>query len=103
MMSGGSYNYAYSRIFGLVDDIENDFKNIDNLVEDEGFNEKLEHNLDILSDATEKERVHILKEVKNLIKDLKMCALRAKELELYVSGDTGSTTYLQRLKELDIL
>jgi hypothetical protein len=54
-------------------------------------------------DATPEERELILNEVHKLIKDLNNCAFRAKELEWYMSGDTGATSYLKRLKDKDLI
>lgn len=108
-MSGGKYDYAYFRISELADNIERDFVNDgefeveDFLVEDEGFNEKPIRKSNRIADATEEEKNIILAEVKSLIKDLKNCALRAKEIEWYMSGDTGATTYLKRLKKLGLI
>lgn len=95
-MSGGHYGYQYNRLYSLADDIERDFLN-DGIVKSEY---EKSGTYDYLSDATDEQKVIILKEVKNLIKDLRKCAGRAKELEWYLSGDTGAESYLQRIKKI---
>ena len=94
-MSGGHYDYQYSRINSFIDDIEGDFAN-------GGIKPKTKYDeeYDLLCDATDEERVIILEEVAKLITDLRKCSNRAKELEWFLSGDTGATTYLERLKEI---
>lgn len=54
--------------------------------------------IELFNDATPEERPVIIMEVRLLIADLKRVAFRAKELEWYMSGDTGATTYLERLR-----
>ena len=94
-MSGGHYDYQYSRINQMANDIEADFLNDGVKPKD-----KYDDEYDLLSDATDAERVLILEEVKQLIIDLRKCSDRAKEIEWLTSGDTGATTYLKRLKEI---
>ena len=79
----------------LADDIESDFLNEGIKYKNDG-----DHEYDMLSDATDEERKIILDEVQRLIKDLRKCSDRAKEIEWLTSGDTGATTYLERLKEI---
>ena len=106
-MSGGSFDYGYFKVQMLADEIENMFVN-DGKYEDEdythdGFGKRPMTTYDRIGDATPEERELILDEVHKLIKDLNNCAVRAKELEWYMSGDTGATSYLQRLKEKGLI
>lgn len=105
-MSGGAYDYFYYKVEELADNIERDFIN-DGKYTGEDWSEpvdfygKRKHiEYDRLSDATPEEKIIILAEIKSLIIDLKRCAKRSKELEWYQSGDTGPTTYLERLKNI---
>lgn len=110
-MSGGHYEYLYFKLTELADYIENDFVN-DGKFMDKDWSISGEELLtkfggkppnkefDRLEDATEEERKIILKEIKSLIINLKKCSKRAKELEWYMSGDTGAQTYLERLKNI---
>lgn len=95
-MSGGHYDYQYNRLNYLADDIERDFLNDGVVNSDFGEDRKY----DMLSDATDEQRVIILKEVKKLIKDLRKCADRAKALEWLTSGDFGSESYLKAIKKI---
>ena len=102
-MSGGHYDYSYSHIDMLADNIEADFLYGGKyLTEDWSvpYNQAQDRPMieeDRLNDATEEQKPIILKEIKNLVKDLKDCAKRAKELEWYMSGDTGADNYIERL------
>ena len=103
-MSGGHYDYSYSHIDMLADSIEADFlKDGKYMTEDWGaphdryFDKRPMIEANHLHDATEEQKPIILKEVKSLVKDLKDCAKRAKELEWYLSGDTGASNYIERL------
>ena len=104
-MSGGHYEYAYHHLDELADYIEGDFLNDGKYMsEDYEMGRKWdgsyhEKECDRLEDASEAQKIMILEEIKSLIKDLKNCAHRAKELEWYMSGDTGATSYLERLKK----
>ena len=103
-MSGGHYDYAYSRLNELADCIERDFIN-DGKYMDIDWNKKYdfaitaEKEYDRISDASPEERIKILQEIRQLITDLRSCSHRAKELEWYMSSDTGATTYLNRLNK----
>jgi len=97
-MSGGHYDYRYNRLNDLADEIERDFINDGIQYKNDG-----DHEYDMLSDATNEEREIILDEVKRLIVDLRNLAIRAKELEWYISGDTGATSYLKRLEKTGLL
>jgi len=91
-MSDGHYDYKYNRLNDLADDIERDF------LHDDRREEGTEH-YDYLSDATNEQKIIILKEVKKLIKDLRRCAGRAKALEWYTSGDFGAEAYVEAIKK----
>jgi hypothetical protein len=93
-MSGGHYDYQYSAINQLADDIEADF--LDDGVK---YRNDGDHEYDMLSDATEEERLVILAEVKSLILDLRNCSIRARAIEWLTSGDYGSTSYIEHLRE----
>ena len=106
-MSGGHYDYAYFKVQELADYIEQDFVNDGKFMQEDYssrepsfFGKRPMVEEDRIGDATEEERPLILEEIKSLVEDLKSCAARAKELEWYMSGDTGATSYLERLKKL---
>ena len=116
-MSGGSFDYGYFKVQMLADEIENMFVN-DGKYEGEDYSISQEDlydykksyrgtrpltTYDRIGDATPEEREIILDEVHKLIKDLNNCAFRAKELEWYMSGDTGATSYLKRLKDKGLI
>lgn len=102
-MSGGHFDYQYTRIDSLADDIEREYlrdfkyKYTDWSTPAPPFGERPDTEYDRMSDATPEQREIILAEVKSLLKDLRYNAKRAKELEWYLSGDTGATSYLERL------
>lgn len=97
-MSGGHYDYGYFKVLSLADDIEREFVESGIRKREKWENESEEY--DRLEDATPEERELILKEINSLIADLKDAGNRAKELEWYLSGDTGATTYLERISKL---
>jgi len=106
-MSGGHYNYAYYHLDELADQIEGDFIN-DGKYLGEDWSHEISNSFDLkypnkeydrLEDATLEEKPIILNEIKSLIRDLRKCSKRAKELEWYMSGDTGATSFLRRLNE----
>lgn len=97
-MSGGSFEYKFRQLEYLADDIESMFVNDGKYTERITFGHYEEY--DRIGDATPEEREEILKEIRDLIATLRATAKRAKELEWYMSGDTGATTYLKRLKEI---
>jgi len=84
-MSGGHFDYGYRHLEYLADDIEADFIG--------GLKYRGEY-------VPDKEQAIILAEINALIGDLRSCAKRAKELEWYMSGDTGATSYLDRISKL---
>jgi len=100
-MSGGHYDYNYFKIDMLADDIEKDFINDGKYVDRDwtSGNPKDEIEYDRIGDASDVERPLILAEIKSLIKDLRTISQRAKELEWYMSGDTGATSYLKRISK----
>jgi len=106
-MSGGHYDYLYHRLDELADNIEGDFVNDGKYVGEDWsakrdfYDKPPEREFDRLDDATPEQKIEILAEIRSLIKDLRKCAIRAKELEWYMSGDTGATSYLTRLKNVD--
>jgi hypothetical protein len=97
-MSGGHYNYQYHALGNLADDIERDFVNEGKCKNTYAFGEDEE--LDRIGDATAEQRPKILGEVAALVGDLRAIAHRARELEWYMSGDTGADSYLTRLAKL---
>lgn len=99
-MSGGAYDYQYSRIGYLAEELERQLEN--NFIEEQeswrgGFETK--EKIDLLGDASPDERVKIVAELIALVVNLREVAFRAKEFEWYQSGDTGATSYLKRLAD----
>ena len=103
-MSGGAYDYRYYQLDMLADDIERDFLN-DGKFESEPYSwdENDDGKRDRLYDATDEQRPIILREINSLVKDLRDCSKRAKEIEWYMSGDTGADSYLERLENHGLL
>jgi len=106
-MSGGHYDYIYFKLDELADFIEKDFVNDGKYMTEDWsadynsyFEERPTIEQDRLFDANIEQKQIILNEVKSLIKDLKTCAKRAKELEWFMSGDTGPESYLERLQKI---
>ena len=105
-MSGGHYEYKYFQLDQLADYIESDFVNEGRYnyeTTDYSTGKTVIESCDRIGDATEEQRSIILKEIKSLVEDLRKCSIRAKELEWYMSGDTGANSYLERLKEKGVL
>lgn len=104
-MSGGHYDYKYSNVQILADEIERDFVN-DGFYDGDDYSTPYtptgygQKRCDRLEDATPLERIEAIKIIKKLVKDLSGVAKRAKELEWLLSGDTSTTTFLKRIKEL---
>lgn len=98
-MSGGYYNYQHQTLGNLADDIERDFKNNGKYKPDSDY--ALDKNMedDRLWNTSPQQRLVILQEVNQIIVDLRACEIRAKELDWYLSGDTGTEFYLQWLQE----
>ena len=104
-MSGGHYEYLYQQLNNLADYIESDFINdgkhmVEDWSADISFYNRPLIEADRLEDATPEQKKIILTEVRDLIKTLQITAQRAKELEWYLSGDTGAESYLERLKKI---
>ena len=97
-MSGGHYDYQYNRLNDLADEIEHDFSNDGVQYKNDG-----DHEYDMLSDATKEESEVILAEVRSLIHDLRNCAIRARAIEWLTSGDYGSTSYIEHLRERGVV
>jgi hypothetical protein len=102
-MSGGHYEYKYHHIDDLAEEIDREFeKDGKYMTEDwsvECFGQKPLIEKDYLDGATQEQKEEILTEIKSLVSILKDAAFRAKELEWFMSGDTGFESYLRRLKE----
>lgn len=102
-MSGGHYNYKYHAIDDLAEEIDIEFQNDGKyMTEDwsvECFGRKPLIEADYFDGATQEQKEEILSEIKSLVSILKDAAFRAKELEWFMSGDTGFESYLKRLKE----
>ena len=102
-MSGGHYNYKYHAIDDLAEEIDIEFQNDGKyMTEDwsvECFGRKPLIEVDYFDGATQEQKEEILSEIKSLVSILKDAAFRAKELEWFMSGDTGFESYLKRLKE----
>jgi hypothetical protein len=100
-MSGGHYNYKYHQIDDLAEEIEREFENDGKyMVEDwsvECFGRKPLIEKDYLGNATPEQKSEILSEINSLVTILKDAAFRAKELEWFMSGDTGFESYLKRI------
>lgn len=79
-MSGGHYDYQYSRINTLADEIESEFIDYkQTVIKNDGY--------DIFENATVDQRIDAFIKINKLIFDLKECAHRAKVLEWFMSGD----------------
>lgn len=97
-MSGGHYDYTHQRIESLAADIEADFANEGYYEVEDWFNYlKPMIKCDRLDDPEPLQRVVILDEIQELIKDLRWVAKRAEALDRLLSGDTGPTSYLEEL------
>ena len=105
-MSGGHFNFSFYQLEELANDIEQEFINDGKYLADDwdseiSFLKRPQKEYDRLEDATEEERVLILAEIKSLAMDLRNCFNRARKLDYYLSGDTGATSYLERLKDTE--
>lgn len=93
-MSGGHYDYKYFQVELLADEIQNDI--------DGGFTSKSANldgsDYDKIGDCTPDQKLIILNFSQQLADNLKEYARLAKELEWYLSGDTGIETFLNRIK-----
>lgn len=86
-MSGGHYEYKYSKLADLAHEIDCDLDNI----EKECGNDS----------ASQEEKSEMLSLAKTLIEQLRTCSVKAKALEWFMSGDIGSKECLKRMKEAD--
>lgn len=114
-MSGGHYDYKQNNISWLANDIEGDFindgkfKTDDYSVEVEyqslhsNWSRRPQKEADYFDGATPEQREILLKEVKSLVVDLNKCALRAKHLDWFLSGDTGVESYIECLTKDGLL
>ena len=102
-MSGGHYEYKYHAIDDLAEEIDREFeKEGKYMTEDwsgEYYAKRPLIEADYLDGATPEQKDEILSEIKSLVATLKDAAFRAKELEWFMSGDTGFESYLERLKK----
>jgi len=83
-MSGGHYNYLYSQINMLADDIEVDFLK-DGDYEDE-WEKIVKNHLDD-DDLTPQQKEKLLKQIKNFIQELRNVSQKARDLEWMMSSD----------------
>ena len=103
-MSGGHYNYKYHQIDDLAEEIEREFEN-DGKYMTEDWSAEVRYGTrqmkeaDHLDGATPEQKEEILSEINSLVATLKDAAFRAKELEWFMSGDTGFESYLRRINE----
>lgn len=108
-MSGGHYEYKHYQLNYLADDIEREFINGGKYMDDDfnadiGWNNKRpEIEYDRLDSATDDERIIILKEINQLVVDLRACSDRARELDYLLSSDISPSTYIERLKKNNFL
>lgn len=87
-MSGGHYNFLHTHIQELAHLISDDFQ-------DGGDQHR--------DGATDEEWNIIINETNSLGVDLIRCFYRARELDLFMSGDNGPASYISELKELESL
>jgi hypothetical protein len=101
-MSGGHYDYKYRQIDYLAEEIDREFENDGKYMgEDwsvERYGTRPMKEYDYFDGATPEQKEEILREIKSLTETLKNVAFRVKELEWFMSGDTGFESYLKRLK-----
>jgi hypothetical protein len=103
-MSGGHYEYKYHVIDDLAEEIDREFENDGKYMSEDWSTERLGREIpmienDHLDGATPEQKEEILSEIKSLVATLKDAAFRAKELEWFMSGDTGFESYLNRLNK----
>lgn len=80
-MSGGRFDYKQYIIEDIIDVIEEEIKDIDANVEEEGQQEEL------------------LELMKSTIDALELAKVSVNRLDWYLSGDDGFETYKQRLND----
>jgi hypothetical protein len=103
-MSGGHYQYKYHTIDDLAEEIDREFENDGKHMITDYSVEWIDYKrpmieADYLEGATPEQKEEILAEIKSLVATLKDAAFRAKELEWFMSGDTGFESYLRRLND----
>ena len=103
-MSGGYYQYKYHTIDDLAEEIDREFENDGKYMSEDWSAERLGIEIpmiekDHFNGATPEQKEEILNEIKSLVSTLKDVAFRAKELEWFMSGDTGFESYLNRLNK----
>lgn len=101
-MSGGHYNYKYHQIDDLAEEIEREFENDGKYMTEDwsanvSYGTRQMREADHFDGATPEQKEEILAEINSLVAILKDAAFRAKELEWFMSGDTGFESYLKRL------
>ena len=103
-MGGGHYEYKYHTIDDLAEEIDREFENDGKYMSEDWSAERLGREIpmiekDHFNGATPEQKEEILNEIKSLVSTLKDVAFRAKELEWFMSGDTGFESYLNRLNK----
>jgi hypothetical protein len=103
-MSGGHYQYKYHTIDDLAEEIDREFENDGKFMTQDWSVERTGYEIpmreaDYFEGATLEQKEEILTEIKSLVATLKDAAFRAKELEWFMSGDTGFESYLRRLND----
>lgn len=88
-MSGGHYDYQYSKINNLADEIESEFIDYEQTV-------KKNDGYDIFEGVTDKQKNDALLKIYKLIYDLRNCANRARNLEWFMSNDSSIESFLDR-------
>jgi len=84
-MSGGHYDYGYSRIESLLESIEEDYKS-GKIIRD---------------DISKQQEFRLIQEINDLIAAMSNISQRAKALEWYMSGDYGIESYIKKLNEIE--
>jgi len=84
-MSGGHYDYGYSRIDSLIESIEEDYKS-GKIIRD---------------DISKQQEFRLIQEINDLIAAMSNVSQRARALELYMSGDYGIESYIKKLNEIE--
>jgi len=97
-MSGGHYEYKYSQLSMLADDIEVDFLDDGDYVPELSEDKKTLNHLDDV-DLTEVQKDELLYEIKNIIKDLRILSEKTRDLEWMMSGDISPQTLYERLQK----
>jgi|688.fasta_scaffold688197_1 hypothetical protein len=99
-MSGGHYDYTWSKIETLADEIRNDLDQAMKPEEFERGSSGFEYSMNgylIEAIGPESEARQI---VEKIMKDLYRISKEAKEVEWLLSGDTGVSTFLERYNKI---